>query len=268
MQLSEFHRVVDFVLPPATAMPGDNIGLQVSSVRGTAQNVLVCLEVTDGVLREADALRCDAILTFHPLIYAPISHFDLSDRVSRLVSELIRRDIALLCVHTAFDAFPQGTNHVLAKRLGLQPLRPLDESGMGLIASAPSMTFDSFIDRVVEVCGSPVRFVSSPVDVIHTVAIVSGSGMSWFDHAVAQSVDVFLTADVKYHAFHAASGVVGLVDPGHFEMEQFVPEAIVETLRPHVQSQTSMRATSVITNPARWSVPIGLRSDSLTPSFI
>lgn len=265
MQLSEFHHVVDFVLPPATAMPGDNIGMQVASRRGTARNVLVCLEVTDAVLQEADDLRCDVILTFHPLIYAPITRLDRSDRVGRLICDLVARDIALVCVHTSFDVFPQGTNHILALQLGLTPIRSLDVSGMGLIASVDSMPFDAFVQNVANICGGPVRYVAPPSDVVNLVAIVGGSGMSFFDIAVQNSVDVFVTADVKYHALLAAQGVVGLADPGHYEMEQFVPEGLVHALRPHLPGDATMRATTVVTNPARWSVPDRLHS--LTHSF-
>lgn len=265
MQLSEFHRVVDIVLPPATAMPGDNIGLQVASLRGTAHNVLVCLDVTDAVLQEADALDCDVILTFHPLIYAPLTRLDRSDRVGRLLCGLIERDIALLCVHTSFDVFPQGTNHVLALRLGLTPVASLDGSGMGLIASAQAMPFGIFVQHLAEVCGGPVRYVAPPTDIVNRVALVGGSGMSLYDRALQSSVDVFVTADVKYHALHAAEGIVGLADPGHYEMEQFVPEGLVHAIRPHLFGNATMRATSVVTNPARWSVP--QRIHSLTHSF-
>lgn len=262
MQLSEFHRVVDFVLPPATAMPGDNIGLQIASRRSTARNVLVCLEVTDAILEEADTLDCDVILTFHPLIYAPLTRLDRSDRVGRLVCGLIERDIALLCVHTSFDVFPQGTNYLLALRLGLTPESPLDDSGMGLIASVPSMPFDKFVQHVSDVCGGPVRYVAPPHDVVNRVALVGGSGMSLFSLALHRGVDVFVTADVKYHDLHAAEGVVGLVDPGHFEMEQFVPDGIVQAIRPHLFGDATMRATSIVTNPARWSLSERLYSQT------
>lgn len=265
MQLSEFHRVVDFVLPPSTAMPGDNIGMQVASRRGTALNVLVCLEVTDAVLKEADAMNCDVILTFHPLIYTPLTRLDRTDRVGRLLFGLIERDLALICVHTSFDVFPRGTNHVLALRLGLTPIASLDVSGMGLIASADAVPFATFVQHLADVCGGPVRYVAPTSDVVNRVALVGGSGMSLFDKALSNAVDVFITADVKYHAFHSAEGVIGLADPGHYEMEQFVPEGLVHALRPHLTGDTKIHASNVITNPARWSVPE--RFHSLANSF-
>lgn len=262
MQLSEFHRVVDFVLPPATAMPGDNIGMQVASVRETARNVLVCLEVTDAVIQEAETLSCDVILTFHPLIYAPLKRLDRTERVGRLVSDLISRDIALLCVHTAFDVFPQGTNHAFASRMGLESAGSLDPAGMGIIATVPGISFKTFVAHVAEVCGSPVRYVPPKNDIIHRIAIVCGSGMSHYAHALLESADVFVTADIKYHAFHAAEGVMGLVDAGHFEMEQFVPQGLVQALQPHVSDTVTLRTSRVVTNPAYWCVPQQMHSPS------
>lgn len=262
MQLREFQRIVDTLFKPNAAMRGDNIGLHVSSRRDTARKVLVCLEVTDAVLAEAITLDCDAILAFHPLIYTPLLRLDRNDRIGRLACSLIENDIALLCVHTAFDAFPAGTNHVLANRLGLHPLRPLQPSpvgegfGMGLLASAPDgMTFDMLMERTTAVCGSPVRYIPPTTDIVTSVALVGGSGASFMDDAIASGADVFITADVKYHGFHAADGVIGLIDPGHFEMERFVPAGMIQALGLEYGMATELVESRVITNPVRYAAP-------------
>jgi dinuclear metal center YbgI/SA1388 family protein len=259
MHLNEFQRLVDTVLVPDAAMSGDRIGTQIDSRRTDVRQVLVCFEVTDDVVAEATTLGCDAIVTFHPLIYAPLTSISRDERVGRLVCALIERDIALISVHTAFDAHPQGTNHMLASRLGLMPLRPLVPSagvpgfGMGLIAATPSpLTMEELVRRVGDVCGSPVRFGAPVTESISTVAMVAGSGASFLDDAMAAGADVFITADVKYHAFHAAAGRIGIIDPGHFEMEQFVADGIVATLAPVMGQGVTLRASSASRNPVRY----------------
>ena len=269
MQLTEFHRLVDETLPPAAAMSGDAIGLQVDSRRGTASTILVTLEVTDEVVDEAVSANADVILTFHPLIYGGLSRIDRDDRVGRLVADLIRHDIALLVVHTAFDAFPQGTNHVLAERLGIaveDVLVPgdVDGHGMGVVGNlGEPMTTDQLVERITAVCGSPVRFLPGPSDSIRRVAIVGGSGMSFYEHALQSGADAFITADVKYHAFHAAQGHIGLIDPGHFEMERFVPEGLIAALQPRLGADATMLASTVNTNPVQYASPLPHEHSSL-----
>ncbi len=269
MQLTEFHRLVDETLPPAAAMRGDAIGLQVDSRRGTASHVLVTLEVTDAVVAEAIDRSCDAILAFHPLIYGGLGQIDRTDRVGRLVADLVRADIALLVVHTAFDAFPQGTNHILAEHLGLidtEVLVPsdVDRHGMGIVGTLASpQTMQDLVTTVASVCGSPVRYLPSPTDPIRRVALVGGSGISFYDDAVRSGADVFITADVKYHAFHAADGHIGLIDPGHYEMERFVPDGLIAALQPLVPSDVTLLAGTVNTNPVRYASPLPHEHSSL-----
>lgn len=267
MLVREFQRIVDAVLPPESAMHGDAIGLQVASKRSDVGRVLVCLEITDAIVAEAIERSCDTILTFHPLIYTPLARLDRSDRVSRCVGDLIVADISVICVHTTFDAFPQGTNLILAERLGLEPLRPIVPSmdrstGMGLLASC-SMTYSELIERIAVVCGGPVRHCPPLSESVRAVAIVGGSGVSFYDAAVSSGADVFITADVKYHAFHAASGVIGLVDPGHFEMEQFVPAGLVSVLSTAAPSLTFLEST-VVTNPVHYAYRSSQRSINLS----
>lgn len=252
MLVSEFQHFVDSVLPPHRALPGDMIGLHVANATNTANRVLVCLEITDAVIAEAVELDCDFILTFHPLIYSPLARLDGRDRVSRLVAELIRRDIGVYCVHTAFDVSPFGTNNLLAEALDLTPTKTLttsdsDGTGMGLVCSC-NISFNELVDRVNRVCGGPVRFVAPVLDNVVSVAIVAGSGMSFFPEALASGAQVFITADVRYHDFHAARGSIGIIDPGHFEMERFVPAGIIELLVSN-NCQNTLIESAVDTNP-------------------
>ena len=177
MLVREFQRLVDAVLPPKAAMYGDAIGLQIASKHSTVARVLVCLDVTEEVVREAIDTTCDTILTFHPLIFSPLDRLDRSDRVSRCVSDCIAADISVISVHTSYDALPQGTNHILATKLGLSPLTPLVPNdgiagGMGLLASC-AFTYSELLERVSDVCGGPVRHCPSEKADVRGVAIVA-----------------------------------------------------------------------------------------------
>lgn len=259
MQLREFQQLVDSVLPPAAAMSGDPIGTQVASRRATVQHVYTCFEVTDRVIDEAVRLGCDTIVTFHPLIYAPLRSLTRDDRVGRLVCALIEHDLSLISVHTAFDAHPQGTNALLARHLGVRrraplvPVAGMPDFGMGLVGELDqAVPMTAFLQAVERITCSPLRYGNAPSPLISTVAMVAGSGASFLDAAIAAKADVFVTADVKYHAYHAAAGMIGLIDAGHFEMEQFVAQGIRDMLLPRCADRAVVSHSTVTDNPVHY----------------
>ncbi|MBU3699786.1 MAG: Nif3-like dinuclear metal center hexameric protein [Candidatus Kapabacteria bacterium] len=257
MTLDDFHKTLQRTFPHESAMAGDNVGLQVRSTVPTVSTILTCMEITEAVVDEAVGLGADVIVTFHPLIYSPLLKIDESDRVTRLVARCLRADISVFCVHTAFDAHPQGTNRILANRLQLTPEATISacanvsvpgggEVGMGLFATC-DLDFGELIERISTVCRSPIRYSPPVVERVRRVALVAGSGMSFFADVVGKA-DVFITADVKYHAFHAARNVIGLVDPGHYEMEQFVAQGIADVMKTQLPD-CNVQSSSVVTNP-------------------
>ncbi len=252
---------INDVLPPSTAMPGDAIGLHIDSTRDTIARCLVCLDVTANVVAEAISTQCDAVVAFHPLLYRPLPRIDRRDRVGALVADLVRADIALITVHTTFDTFPQGTNALLAERLDvtidgvLHPVSGYHNTGLGIVGRFAAPLSDAELARrLASVCGSPVRWTPSASGFVHRLAIVGGSGMSLWDDVVASGVDAFVTADVRYHAFMDASSRVGVFDPGHFEMEQFVPTGLAQTLAEHIPD-VAFIASGIATNPLRYTMP-------------
>lgn len=248
-------------------MSGDALGLQVAKKRPEVDRVCVCLEITDAVVAEAIAMCADAIVTFHPLIYSPLRAIDRTDRVGRIVADCISADIAVYSVHTTYDAYLHGTNLLLCNAIGCVPGAPLQPhpdgtSGMGLLATF-SGSYDELVQAVADACGGPVRHCRPPQNRAARVAIVAGSGMSFYDAAIAAQADVFITADVKYHAFHAAAGHIGLIDPGHYEMEQFVPAGLCALLQSHI-ADIAFVVSNVITMPAEYALPTSVRSQTFS----
>jgi putative NIF3 family GTP cyclohydrolase 1 type 2 len=81
--------------------------------------------------------------------------------------------------------------------------------------------------------------------------------MSFYDRAVEAGAEAFVTADVRYHAFHAANDRIPVIDPGHAESERFVPDGIAglisETLG-RLEDAIPVLALPVSTNPVRYIV--------------
>lgn len=242
-------------------MDGDSLGLLVQSGRVNVERVLVCLDVTAAVVQEAVQKNVDTILTFHPLIFRPLSTIRSDDRVGGCVEMAIREGVAIVSAHTNVDAHPRGTNAVFARRMGwsVSSLLVADAKheghGMGIVCKIPPTPLASVIETVRSVCGSPVRWSHGKTDMIETVAIVCGSGSSFIGDAQKAAADVFITADVRYHTFLGAEGRIAIIDPGHFEMEQFVPHAIRDIVLHDVlkgRSNVDVLVTEISTNPIRY----------------
>ncbi len=261
MNLHDFLTDLNSVLPPHTAMQGDRVGLQLQSEVTNVERVMTTMEVTEEVVEEAMQRRVDCIVAFHPLIFSPLKAITSEERVGRIVTRLIKAGIALVSVHTIFDAHPHGTSTLLAKKLGLTVERPLvaDEQeeghGMGVIASSKNaLPVSELLQSLSDICHSPVRFGNAEVSEVQYIAILGGSGASFIDDALEAGVDAYITADLKYHDFHAVRDRLLLIDPGHYEMEQFNGIAIAQLLQSMANNDgfPDVIHSEVVPNPVQY----------------
>ena len=63
------------------------------------------------------------------------------------------------------------------------------------------------------------RYVKGSKNLISKVAVCGGAGTDLIKEAIGSKADAFITADIKYHAFHDAAGEILLIDAGHYETE-------------------------------------------------
>ncbi len=260
MLIENLVKIIDDILPRQSGFEGDRLGLQLQSGRLEVSHVLVTLEITPEVVREAIELKADAIITFHPLIYKPLAEIIDNERVGELTTLLIQNSIAVISVHTAFDAYRLGTSHILAEKLGLEvtgflmPNNNFPECGIGIVAEPETELFGRDLARLVsDKLFAPVKYNFGRTDLIKKIAIIGGSGSSFLDEAIASGADAFITADVSYHTFHAASGKIMIIDPGHYEMEQFVSLGIARLLSDNLNNELKIDVSVSYTNPVRYS---------------
>lgn len=141
MKILEFINNLSKELPLSLALPDDQVGFQLFHYNNELTKICVCYEINDEILDIICKINPELLIVFHPLIYKPIKNIDLSDRVGRALIRLIKNDIALYVLHTAFDSYIHGTSYLLAKEIGLLDIEPLDVNidnskyGMGIIGN-------------------------------------------------------------------------------------------------------------------------------------
>jgi putative NIF3 family GTP cyclohydrolase 1 type 2 len=73
--------------------------------------------------------------------------------------------------------------------------------------------------------------------------------------AISSKADAFITADIKYHAYHDAVESILLIDAGHYETEIFGLKAIHRILFEYinlVKSDVEIHFYEGSTNPAKF----------------
>lgn len=131
MRTADVIAAVEALADPGLAESWDNVGLLVGARGDGAETgrVLLCIDLTPDVAREAVELGCGLVLTYHPPIFKPITALTDADWKGAALLALARAGVAVYSPHTALDAAPNGLNDWLAAGLAngsaVTDLRPI-----------------------------------------------------------------------------------------------------------------------------------------------
>lgn len=116
--------IMEQIAPRSLAEDWDNPGLLVGDPEQEVHGILVCLDVSEAVVEEAMARKCDMIISHHPIIFQAVKKMRTDLPLGRLLQKLLVRRIAVYAAHTNLDIAAGGVNDVLAARIGLTDLEP------------------------------------------------------------------------------------------------------------------------------------------------
>lgn len=149
-------------------------------------------------------------------------HREKETRLEVLLESPFERSVlkALRTTHPyeepAFDLYPLDNRH---PGVGSGMIGELDQA-------LPEEEFLSHIKQALQ--AKVLRHTAKRSRPVKRVAICGGSGRFLLEAAVSAGAEAYITADFKYHDFFDVDGRLLLVDPGHFETEQFTPEIFYE----------------------------------------
>jgi dinuclear metal center YbgI/SA1388 family protein len=280
LRVKEIAEYLNSLVPHSYGEPYDNLGLILGDENACLSGILVCLDVTEAVLKEAIDRGCNLVISHHPLIFSPIKKINNVDYVDRCITYVLKNDLCVYALHTNLDSW--GLNRYLAGILSLHNLRALkplhnvmskltvfsssghqnddvqnapDHVGFGALGelSCP-MDFAEFISYLKSKLGLSFVRHSEPLDrPVMKVALCTGSGRELISNAINLGADLFITSDLKYHDFFVARDIINLIDIGHYEGEVCVKELIFEILCNRFDSATILKCATV-TNPVVYSL--------------
>jgi dinuclear metal center YbgI/SA1388 family protein len=206
-------------------------GLQVEGKRDV-RRVAVAVDACLYTIEQAVASAADLLLVHHGLFWG--AKAPVTGGAYRRLSLLIKNDLALYSSHLPLDVHPEvGNNHVLARRLGLEPSEMFAEYEgvpLGVIAST-ELPRSHFVERVHAALGVNPFVISTGPETVRRVGILTGGGGALIAAAAAKGIDTYLTGEGAHHTyFEAEERGLNVLYAGHYATETIGVRALADHL--------------------------------------
>ncbi|MDR2295429.1 MAG: Nif3-like dinuclear metal center hexameric protein [Clostridiales Family XIII bacterium] len=232
---------IEKIAPPERALDWDNSGLQINVGGAEIRRILVALDVTEAIIREAREMNVDFILAHHPPLFHKIQKIDCDSVTGRQIIELIRAGISVYAAHTSFDVAYGGNNDYLCELLDLQKIRrvpPEGEASGEIVGKIGNLKREMRLDEVCDLLRERLHIdhrlpvVGDPAARILKVGLCTGGGGEQIEAFAASGCSLYITGDVRHHeALLAAEKGICVIDAGHFHTEWIFVRNFAEKLR-------------------------------------
>jgi dinuclear metal center YbgI/SA1388 family protein len=202
-------------------------GVQVEG-RDEVKRIATAVTASQAVIDAAVAWGADALLVHHGFFWrnedAPI----VGIKKSR-IAKLLQHDVSLLAYHLPLDAHETfGNNAQLGIVLNLQTTGRFGEQNLlsaGTLGVAQDLA--DFAAHIQQQLQRTPQIIAGDGRQIKRVVWCSGGAQGYFEQAIAQGADAYVTGEISEQSFHLAqeSGVA-FIAAGHHATEQFGIQAL------------------------------------------
>lgn len=127
---------MDEIAPPNLAESWDNPGLQIGDRTWPVNKIVLALDASTHVVSAACKEKANLLITHHPLIFKAPRSIDFNTPLGKIIQTCITHRLSVFSAHTNYDSVSGGVNDILAKKIGLTHLLPLQP--------APSATSEKY----------------------------------------------------------------------------------------------------------------------------
>jgi dinuclear metal center YbgI/SA1388 family protein len=228
MNVARLVEAMEAIAPLRFAASWDNVGLLVGDPAAPVTRVLLTIDTTPAVAREAIDGGCDAVVSYHPPIFEARRQFIAGS----VAFDMARCGIAVYSPHTALDAADGGTNDVLADAVAMTSRVPVDAGGFGRVGPIAPISLGALADRVKAALGLGGVLVGGALDTpVARVAVCAGSGGDLLGSAIASGADAVVTGELRHHdVLRALAARVSVVCTLHSASERRVLVSLEQRL--------------------------------------
>ena len=238
----------------------DNVGLLMGREDKEVNRIMLALDPSAEVVRQALEWEADMLITHHPLIFSGVKSITTKDFIGKRIYDLIRNDIVYFVMHTNFDVM--GMADAVADELELKKCEVLEVTfqdeiaveGIGRIGSLPfPMKLEECASFVKSRCRlSGVRVFGDPTLAVERIALVPGSGKSFVSNAIVKGAQVLITGDIGHHdGLDAMEQGLCVIDAGHYGLEKIFSSYMEEVLK---RELPELRIRAAMEDSPFWSI--------------
>lgn len=241
MRLKKILEWLEELSPVTYAEEWDNVGLLVGDDEQEIKRIVIALDTSDSVIKQAVELQADLVLTHHPMIFKPVKQINNHSMIGRRILALASNRIAYYAMHTNFD-IKGGMAELAAEKLELTETVPLDVTTVidgqpegigriGLLKEAVEVRL--LAEKVKEQFGlKNVTVYGDITKKVRKVAVCPGSGKSEIENALKQKADILITGDIGHHeGIDAVDMGLVIMDATHYGLEHIFIEFMAGYLR-------------------------------------
>ncbi len=235
----------------------DNSGLCIGSPQSEVTGIMLGLDCSVELLREALAAGANMVVTHHPLIFRGLKGLHPGDPVSDAVTFAVKNDMLVYALHTPADKVIGGVSWQMALQLGLRDIEILDPEpggvGLGAVGNFPEPVADpmELVSRVKAAFGLQAMRCSAPVANVCRVAMCGGSGSDLIGRAQAVGAQAYISADFHYHHFFTPENFM-IMDVGHYESEKSIVKILHALLKKNFPTFAVQISARQLQNPVRY----------------
>lgn len=242
MKLKTVMNWLEELSPLQYAEEWDNVGLLLGDENQEIRHIMIGLDASDYVIKQAVEQDADLLLTHHPMIFHPLKQMNTQSMVGRRLWNLATHRISYYAMHTNFD-IKGSMADLAAQRLGMMKTEPLEVTcvesdghteGIGRVGWIPEqmsveelaqLTKQEFDLKNVIVYGDVLKRVDR-------IAICPGSGKSEIGRAIEEGASVLITGDIGHHeGLDAVDMGLVIIDATHYGLEHIFINYMAEYLR-------------------------------------
>ena len=256
--LKQVVSAIEELAPPALAEEWDNVGLILNPPRvGPVRSVLLTIDLTEAVAREAIATRSQLVIAYHPPIFEPLRSLSHEVPLQRTIMSLARAGIAIYSPHTALDAARDGVNDWLAGGVGpgrCEVLAQADATDPGtgrLIMLDRPVALPTLTRKVKQHLGLRHLRVARAGTArrIKRIALCAGAGASALKDVRA---DAYITGEMGHHDILAAVAAgVHVILSEHTHTERGYLPLFARRLRKAVGPSVTVRVSKKDREPVK-----------------
>ncbi len=217
--------------PMETAESYDNVGALAGRRDAEVTKILVALDCTWDVVKEAENIGAELIVSHHPLLFHARKNLLEEDAEGRIMCEMVRNNLSLIAAHTNLDQTEYSGSAACARLLRLKDVRKASNYlFMGELETP--MTAGGLQKTISRAIDFPTRCYGDENALITTLAIAGGADDGDWMAAKELGAQALLTGEVRHHnALAAAMSDFVLFDGGHYGTEAPLVPFLAEYLQ-------------------------------------